>query len=193
MSPLGRVARLQIQRARLKLGARPARRYEPAPLQEVPELELGPEGVWGHSPGGERIADVHNRAHEAHNHRGENGVCFGFTRHYAALRERFGARLADGIAGENILIESGEAPELARVAGGLGIERDGGALLRLTRVLVAEPCLEFARYALGLPLDAPGGRHVTEALQALREGRRGFYATCAEPGRIRVGATVYVL
>ncbi len=193
MRLLGRVVKLQIQCARLKRGERPERRYDPEPLLEVPEMELANGGVWGWTDKGERLIDVHNKAHESHNHRGENGVCLGFTSHYASMRARFGPRLADGIAGENILIESEELQELSGLSSGLCITDAGGDPVRLSEICVAEPCLEFTRYALDQkPKDAQG-RTVSEALQFLRRGLRGFYASWqGPPARIRVGAQAFV-
>lgn len=192
MRLLGRVVKLQIQRERLKRGERPARRYDPAPLLEVAELELSENGVWGWTAAGERLTDVHNRAHESHNHRGENGISLSFTGHYAAMRARFGPRLADGIAGENILIESTDVQELLEFANGLRIATDRDAPVDLSRICVAEPCLEFTRFALDHEPHASSAKSVTEALQFLRRGLRGFYATQEGPSaRIRLGAQVF--
>ena len=41
---VGTVVRLQVQRSRLKPGQRGARTYDPAPLLEVPALDVGPDG-----------------------------------------------------------------------------------------------------------------------------------------------------
>ena len=47
------------------------------------------------------------------------------------------------------------------------------------RVVVAEPCVPFTRFSLRLGPADPTGGPVTEGLQFLREGRRGFYASYA--------------
>ncbi|GMV84046.1 MAG: hypothetical protein AMXMBFR7_52300 [Planctomycetota bacterium] len=192
MRLLGRVVRLQVQRERLKRGERPARRYDPEPLLDVAELELSENGVWGWTAAGERHTDVHNRLHESHNYRGENGISFGFTGHYAAMRTRFGSRLVDGIAGENILIESADVHDLQEFANGLRIVTEGDAPVDLSRICVAEPCLEFTRFALDQESHAIPAQSVAVALQFLRRGLRGFYATWEGlPVRIRLGAQVF--
>lgn len=193
MRYLGRVIKLQIQRERLKRGERSARRYDPAPLLDVAELELSENGVWGWTVAGKRLTDVHNCEHVSHNHRGENGISLGFTGHYSAMRARFGPRLEDGIAGENILIESADVHDLQEFSNGLRIVTEGDAPVDVCRICVAEPCLEFTRFALDLESDSNSAKPVTEALQFLRRGLRGFYATReGPPARIRLGAQVFV-
>src|SRR5207253_1296007 len=79
----------------------------PAPLLSVPALDLGESGVSAWNAQGERILDVHHKDHPAsRNVRGSNGISIGFTAHYDALRARFGTHLEDGLAGENILVQT---------------------------------------------------------------------------------------
>ena len=197
MELIGTVARLQIQRSSLKLGVAPHRWYDPSPLLSVPALRLDADGVAGLPDDGEAILDVHHRLHPAtKNHNGVNGISVGFTGHYAAMQAQFGPRIAPGVAGENVLIEAPRRVTLAELAHGLLIETADGALAPLRNLLVAEPCVEFTRYALGNadgPPSAPPDRAVTEALDRLRGGMRGFYATygSAAPCRIHIGARVY--
>src|SRR5690349_18726061 len=107
MREIGRIKQIQIQRASLKQGQRPHRYYDPAPLLVVERLRLAPGGVSAASAQGEPIVDIHNASHPETKHRQSlNGISIGFTSHYRAMRERYGAHLADGIAGENILVES---------------------------------------------------------------------------------------
>src|SRR5438270_6299133 len=104
LRPLGRVVRVQIQRSKLKLGEKPNRVYDPAPLLEVDELTLMPEGALARLPDGGLMLDVHHPAHpETRNLDRTNDISVGFTPHYAAMREHYGAHLVDGCAGENIL------------------------------------------------------------------------------------------
>ena len=142
------------------------------------------------------MVDVHNREHPETRHGSGNGISLGFTSHYAGMRARFGERLADGIAGENILVQTerdftrGDLP--ARVT----IEGEGG-LVRLEGVRVIEPCVEFSRYALGR-LGRPEESlervdpSVTETLIFLRFGMRGYCATYATgPTTVRLGDRLY--
>ncbi|HEX5504459.1 MAG TPA: hypothetical protein VFW96_17680 [Thermomicrobiales bacterium] len=193
MRPLGEIVRLQVQQSSLKVGERPLRRYDPTPLLAVAALTLDEGGVTGWTADGERVADVHHRDHPASKHRdGTNGVSVGFTGHYAALRDRFGAHLTDGLAGENILVASDRRWLVDDLAEGLVIAA-GGARLRLERVIVAEPCVEFTRYALRYPASARTDRAVTEGLIFLGAGLRGYYAAYhGAPARIAVGDRVYL-
>jgi len=195
MELLGRIVRLQVHESSLKVGDRPRRWYEPGPIRVVPALTLDERGVIGQAEAGGTILDVHNATHPASKNRvGTNGISVGFTSHYAAMRVRFGDHLADGIAGENILVATDRMFTEADFAAGIQIEAADGAMIRLEDVIIAEPCVEFSRYALSYPLDAPSDRAVTDTLNFLREGTRGFYAAHrGEPVTAAVGARVYLL
>ena len=120
MTPLGKVVRLQVQAAALKSGERPNRVYGTAPIVEVEELLLTPEGAVGMDAAGARILDVHNTAHPETRYSDGNTVSFGLTSHYARMRERFGPHMVDGCAGENILVETDaplRLPSSARASG----------------------------------------------------------------------------
>src|SRR5207248_10512039 len=103
MELIGTIVRLQVQRSSLKLGERPRRWFDPAPLVVVPALVLSEAGVVGLLPEGGRIVDVHNREHPESRHGNGNGISVGFTSHYVQMRSRLGDRIVEGIAGENIL------------------------------------------------------------------------------------------
>ncbi|MGI8689214.1 MAG: hypothetical protein ACR2M3_11605 [Thermomicrobiales bacterium] len=195
MELIGQIARLQIQESSLKVGESPRRWYDPAPIRVVPVLTLNENGVVGRTATGDTMLDVHNTIHLASKNRvGGNGISVGFTSHYGAMRARFGDHLADGIAGENILVATERMFTAADVASGIRIETSDGAMIDLEQVIIAEPCVEFSRYALRYPRDAPSDRAVTDALNFLRDGTRGFYATYrGTPATIAVGASVYLL
>jgi hypothetical protein len=191
---IGTIARLQIQQSSLKIGQAPQRRYDPAPIMHVDALALEGGGVRGWNGSGEPILDVHHPAHPGSRNRGgENGISVGFSTHYAAMRERFGAHLTDGIAGENILIETPHMLGEDDLRPGLQIETGDGTLIRLDNVIVAAPCVEFTRYAMRFPDDARPDATVTESLQFLNDGMRGYYATFEDShARIEVGNRVFV-
>lgn len=193
MELLGRVVRVQVQESSLKVGA-PPRRYDPAGIRVVSRLTLDSDGVTGWIERGERVNDVHNRTHPASkNRRGVNGISVGFTAHYAAIRACFGEHLTDGIAGENILVRGERMVREDEAAGGLVIVTAAGARLRLSRVIVAEPCVEFSRYAARFPLDARANATLKEALNVLRGGMRGYYAAYdGESTDVCVGDSVYL-
>lgn len=191
MRPIGEIVLLQVQVASLKVGQSPQSRYDPDPLRAVPRLRLTGDGVAGLTEEGETLPDVHNRTHPASkNRRGSNGISVGFAAHYAAMRDRFGDHLTDGIAGENILVggHDGMLTE-DELRDGLVIETPDG-LVPLEQVIVAAPCVEFARYALRFPDDQRPDRTVTEAVRFLDHGVRGFYAAVRRDATIAVGMRV---
>ena len=191
MRTLGRIVRLQVQQASLKVDSSP-RRYDPSPLLSVPAVCLTPEGVVGVTSDGETIVDVHHRDHPASKNRGgENGLSIGFTGHYRAMRHRFGDHLGEGLAGENLLVEMDDLLHPDELAGALTIVASDGKRLPLHSVIVAAPCVEFTRYALRWPDDARPDRQVTAALQFLDDGMRGYYASYSgPPAMVTVGDRV---
>ncbi len=194
MELIGQIMRLQVQESSLKVGERLRRWYDPAPIRAVPTLTLNENGVVGRTESGETILDVHHATHPATKNRaGSNGISFGFTSHYGAMRARFGDHLVDGIAGENILVATERMFTEYDFAVGMRIETTDGGTIDLEQIIIAEPCVEFSRHALRYPPDAPSDRAVTDALNFLREGIRGFYATCrGAPATVTIGARIYL-
>jgi hypothetical protein len=189
---IGPIVRLQVQEASLKTGNMRWRRYDPAGLRSVLRLELDSGGVCGWTVDGMPVADIHHRDHPDSKYRGENGISVGFTCHYRKMRERFAGHLTDGIAGENILVESEESLSATDLAGGLVIVIADGREVRLDRVLPAAPCVEFSRFALRFPILARPDETVTEAIRFLSNGMRGYYASHGGPAmQIAVGDSVF--
>jgi MOSC domain-containing protein len=193
MHAIGLIKQVQVQRSSLKAGERPYRYYDPAQLLLVDGLLLSPRGVIGLTHDGEQIVDVHNADHPmSKNQKGVNGISIGFTSHYRAMRERFGPHLTDGCAGENILIETDDTFALGDLGERLAIQTGAGALVFLTSLLVAAPCVEFSRFAAGqgerLPAEA-----LKATLQFLDDGRRGFYASLASEAIVRAGDRLLVI
>jgi hypothetical protein len=179
LRPLGRVVRLQIQRSKLKLGEKPNRHYDPAPLLAVDELTLTPQGALVRLADGGALLDVHHAAHpDTRNLDRTNDLSVGFTWHYAAMRDRFGAHLVDGCAGENILVETSGSITLADLVWGLVIRPAGrGDVVDLRVLRVAPPCREFSGYAS----RASEPDIIKETLQFLDDGLRGFYCALGNP------------
>jgi len=190
---IGTVVRLQVQASSLKVGAHP-RRYDPAPIEVVSTLHFSSSGVVGVTENGNEVVDVHHHDHPTSKNRGgENGISLGFSSHYLAMRARFGQHLPDGVAGENILVETQRQVQADELAGGLIISGPDGRQLALHAVIVAAPCVEFARYVLNVPDDVRPDRAVTEALQFLHDGMRGYYASYGGgPAAVAVGDRVYL-
>ena len=192
MELIGPIVRLQVQPTSLKVEERP-RRYDPSPLRAVPALRLEPAGVTGLDEDGDPVGDVHHRDHPASKHReGSNGLSVGFTSHYDAMRARFGSHLGDGLAGENILVATERRFTEDDLAAGLVIETTNGEPVHLVHVVVATPCVEFARFALRFPPDARPDRTVSDAIAFLDAGVRGYYATPRSTAVIRVGDRVFL-
>ena len=177
-SLLGTIARLQIQEGPLKTGERGRREYQPGRIRRMSRITLSHAGVTGWDADAP-VLDAHHRDHPAGKNQGVNGISVGFGAHYRAMRDRFGDHVSDGIAGENILVEVDRRMSADDLRDGLLIVGSDGSEARLSAIMVAEPCVEFTRYALRYPLDARSDPVFAGALEFLRTGMRGFYATYA--------------
>lgn len=196
MRKLGEVVRLQVQLESIKTGSKPNERYTPEPhLMAVPILRFGADGVQGIAATGAVLPDVHNRTHPHSKYRGNNGISIGFTSHYQAMRDRFGEHLTDGIAGEGILVECSDVLPLDAIENGVVIVGDDGEIT-IGPWEVAHPCAPFAKFCLQYPEGAKPDRRITEALQFLEGGMRGYLAVYPEDTEvveIRLGDVVYAL
>ena len=186
---LGTVLRLQVQRSPLKPGPRHSRVYDPAPLLEVAALEVDARGVVGLTEG-ERapVLDVHHADHPAGKNRGVNGLSLLPLAHYERMRQRFGPHLADGVAGESLLLDAPAGWQLDDLAGRLELDTADGGRLELGHAAVAAPCVEFSRFCLGREAGVPDDEELVAALDALDHGTRGFYLTARGTGRVEAGA-----
>lgn len=194
MIPLGEITHLQVQIGNLKVGSGKDQQYDNRLLRPVPALAVESGGVWGITGSGERLPDIHHRDHPQTKLRGNvNPISFGFTGHYDAMRSEFGNHLVDGSAGENILIDVDQIVGLLDVVNGLWIEQASGELVHLDGVSVAAPCAPFSRWALQFPAGERPDERVTQALQFLSSGVRGFYCRLDGPdARVSVGDMVYL-
>ena len=128
-------------------------------------------------PDGATRLDIHHAHHPQTRFNGDNPLSVGFTSHYALMRAEYGGHLANGCAGENILVETQERVTLVMAARGLVIRpANGGELVWLREMQVALPCRPFSGYVMGLTEAS-----VKEALQFLNDGMRGYYCALAEP------------
>lgn len=196
MRELGQIVRLQVQRDSVKSGVKPFQTYAAVPnLTAVQSLSLDANGVSGTDAPGVQYLDVHNATHPRSKFRGENGISIGFTGHYAAMRDRFGDHLTDGIAGENMVVACDERVSLEMIAGGIVIVGKQGEL-RIGPWVVMHPCAPFSKFCLNMPGEARPDRRVTETLRFLDNGVRGFsavYPIADETVEIHLGDTVYLL
>jgi hypothetical protein len=186
---IGTVVRLQVQRDRLKPGERGQRVYDPAPLLEVDALRVGPQGVVGLTPQGE-VLDVHHAQHPNTRWvRPRSGLSFLPAAHTARLRDLYGPHLVTGIAGEGLTLATDGPLSEADLHGQLLLETDSEPL-RLSEVAAMPPCVEFARWCLGLRPPVLDER-VEAALETLGEGARGFGAVVTGSGVVRAGRRLY--
>jgi hypothetical protein len=194
--PLGPIVRLQVQREKIKTGTKPDERYTPEEnLTPVAALRIDSGGVSGVTERDEIIPDVHHRDHPRSRFRGENGISLGFTTHYALMRDRFGEHLVEGIAGESMLVETGGTVSLDDLAHGIVIVGEDGRRIEIGTWEVAHPCAPYSKFCLTFSEGQKADRRVTEALQFLDDGMRGFNGTYGDDqpsgSEIRVGDMVY--
>jgi hypothetical protein len=190
MSEIGRIVLAQVQVRSLKVPGPRFRAYDPAGIVPVAALRLDDGGVAGIGRDGAVIPDVHHRDHSESKHRGDNGVCIGFTSHYDVMRARFPGGLEDGIAGENLLVETDRTWSAADLAGGLVVRTAAGPVV-LQSVIVADPCVEFARFVIDYPPMERPDATVADAVRFLGDGVRGFYAALdGDDATIAVGDVV---
>lgn len=193
MIPLGPIVRLQVQTSSLKVGEGNRIRFDLGGLRSVNEVEIDDGGVWGIAADGSRLADVHHRDHPQSKIRGTlNGISVGFTRHYDAMRARFGDHMTNGVAAESILIHNDDIVDIAALARGLIVQTRDGPTVELVEFAIAEPCVAFSRWALRYPEDQRPDRTITETLQFLTNGMRGYYCrSIGPPVPIRLGDQVF--
>lgn len=196
MRKLGTIVRLQVQVESVKSGAKPHERYTPEPhLKTVDALRLNADGVEGIASDGSTLPDVHNRSHPRSKWRGNNGISLGFTGHYNAMHDRFGDHMTDGIAAESMLVDFPGLLPLEAIQQGIRIVGDGRDIT-IGPWEVAHPCAPFSKYCLQFPEDAKPDRRITETLQFLEDGMRGFLAIwpeTADPVEIRLGDEVWTM
>jgi hypothetical protein len=195
MREIGLIKHVQLQRSSLKQGQRPQSYYDPTPLLLVERLRLAPGGVSAVSADGLPIIDIHHADHpETKSRLGTNGISIGFTSHYRAMRDRYGAHVTDGCAGENILVESDQMWLIDELGASLLIQRADGQLVALAALMAAAPCVEFSRFA-HLSAEPLTSDQLRTTLQFLDGGMRGCYARLADGQadvEIRAGDRVFV-
>lgn len=185
---IGTIVQLQIQRSSLKVTGEDGRYYDPAPIMQAASLDLDPGGVVGRDDAGSPVIDVHHRDHPMTKNRDLNGISIGFVTHYDLMRRRVGDHLLNGFAGENILVETDSTFTLGDLPERLFIETANGERIELIDVQVAEPCVEFTKFSLQYPPSQKPDRAVTETLDFLRRGMRGYYATyLGAPANVQLG------
>jgi hypothetical protein len=180
---IGRVVRLQVQQSRLKPGPAATRVYDPSPLLEVEQLMVTPRGCLGRAADGTQITDVHHADHpDTRNNQLRNGLSVMTVSRYRSLRATYGQHLADGIAGESLLLDTEHLEDLS---GELALEAVDGLIPAVSEP--APPCVEFSRFVLGRGAGDVGPE-VLATMAALGDGARGYYLRPERFGAVRAGA-----
>jgi len=199
MHEIGSVQFVQIQRSSLKVGAVSHETYNPGALLRTDRLAITAHGAYGVLPDQSLVVDIHNETHPhtRHNTDSDNGLSIGFLGHYHAMRDRFGSHLTDGIAGENIVIESIDSAQrfwLADLGDRVTFQNPTtGVMIHVTVLKVVTPCTPFSQFCMKQP-DL-SGQPLKETLQFLHNGMRGFlvalpdlpYATISAGDRVLIG------
>lgn len=185
-----RIVHLQVQRTPVKTGRAPMRTYDPSPLVPVTSIRVDAHGVHGVTSDGEFILDVHHQDHpDTRDAKGRAGILFIGTGDYAALRERYGSHVTDGIAGETILLDAPEGLAGGGLPGTAVVTTQDGPV-ELGGIRVAGPCVEFSRFCLGRPPSPVVDDTLKATLEDLDGGSRGYRAIAGGPGTISVGDVV---
>jgi MOSC domain-containing protein YiiM len=165
--PIGRLARIQVQREPLKTSGVG---YDPGPILDVDRAAIGPLGIAG-SHEGAWVLDVHHAAHPRVRGGGNRALSIGFAGHYRRISERFGST-PFGCGGENLIVDSDARVHLADLGETIVIRgADGDLMLRSPRV--AAPCAEFTSFLKGLDVVLPQ-RDQADDVSFLDDGMRGY-------------------
>jgi len=186
------IVRLQVQSEPLKTGKAPLRQYDPSAIESVHRLEVTPSGVAGLAEQLGSVLDVHHTDHPmSRDRKGTAGLTLMGTGDYVRLQERYGNHLTEGIAGETILLDAPQGLAGLDLPTAITVHTRRGPL-QLTRVRVADPCVEFSRFCLRQPPEATVNEDVEQALIDQAGGARGYRAAAAAFGTIGLGDQVEV-
>jgi hypothetical protein len=194
---LGRVKLTQLQPSGLIIETPSGYFYYASRLVEVDRLKITPLGIEAITTEGEHVLDIHHISHPDKAYDDDDLVCIGFSSHYAAMRDRFGEHVVDGIAGENIIIEYEEEVWSEDLGQRIGIENaDTGYLALLDMVSFAAPCSEFSHFVAQSQHQQLPSKKLKSNLQFLGNGRRGFLFVLSkdqEEVSIQPGDRVFVI
>ncbi|UCE00680.1 MAG: hypothetical protein JSV42_08205 [Chloroflexota bacterium] len=172
---LGTIKITQIQPSGLIVETPSGEIYDPSRLLQVERLFLTHQGIEVKSPNGELILDIHHTNHPQTHGKGYNAISVGFSAHYRQMRADFGDHMVDGIAGENIIIQSEELVWLADLGDQVLVEGPSGRRQVLLDVKkIAAPCEEFSHFAANSQGKRLPAGELKETLKLLGDGRRGF-------------------
>lgn len=194
---LGRVKLVQVQPSGLIIETSTGYFYDVTRRVEVERLVITPLGVEATTPEGERVLDIHHMNHPDKKYENDDLVSIGFTSHYKAMRARFGEHMADGTAGENIIIECDQEVWMDDLGQKIAIENaKTGRKKFLDVIRFAPPCEEFSHFVAKSQGEKLPGEELKDILQFLGNGRRGFLLILSkgqEEAMVQVGDRVFTI
>ncbi|MCI0711207.1 MAG: hypothetical protein L0154_13700 [Chloroflexi bacterium] len=192
---VGKIIRLQVQTRSMKQNLADGRRvYQPeGALASVDEIMVDSDGIMALIDG-LIIIDKHNATHPESHNNGANPVSVGFTSHYDDMRSQFGDHVTDGLAGENIIVQTAMPIPEAMVDADIVFKTASGDYIILQDVYAMPPCEPFTRYCLSYAPGEGEAREIKSGLQFLSKGVRGFAGTPnnAQKITLRVGDKMLV-
>ncbi|MFC2028597.1 hypothetical protein ACFLTX_01595 [Chloroflexota bacterium] len=175
MSELGRIKLVQLQPSGLIIDTPSGSLYDATRRVEVESIQITTRGIETTTPEGEHVLDIHHIDHPDKAYDEDDLICIGFTSHYKAMRERFGEHMIDGVAGENIIIQSDQEVWMDDLGKQIAIENSQTGERTLLDVLkYARPCEEFSQFATNSQHKTLPAGELKSTLQFLNNGRRGF-------------------
>ena len=177
---LGRVKLVQVQPSGLIIDTPSGDFYDVTRRVEVEKLIVTPLGIEADTVSGEHILDIHHMDHPDKAYK-DDLISIGFTSHYAAMRERFGEHMQDGVAGENIIIEYDREIWMEDLGQQIVIENaETMRQIKLDVLRFAAPCNEFSHFAANSQHERLSADELKNTLQFLNNGRRGFLLALAD-------------
>ncbi|GMQ77706.1 MAG: hypothetical protein BMS9Abin02_0194 [Anaerolineae bacterium] len=194
---IGQIKLVQLQPSGLIIETPSGGFYDASRRLEVDRLHITSLGIEAITQEGEQVLDIHHISHPGKAYDNDDLICIGFTPHYDAMRTRFGEHMVDGIAGENILIESEEEVWLPDLGQGIAIEnQDTESRTLLDLISFASPCYEFSHFAMQSQDQKLPADELKAVLQFLDKGRRGFLLVLRdgqETAFVRPGDRVFTI
>jgi len=194
---LGKVKLVQIQPSGLIIETPSGDFYDASRRVEVERLLITPLGIEATLEDGKHVLDIHHINHPDKAYDKKDLVSIGFTSHYEAMRARFGEHMLDGIAGENIIIESDREIWMDDLGQKIAIENlETGQQVLLDLVKFAKPCNEFSHFAANSQHEKLQAADLKSTLQFLNNGRRGFLLILSngqERATVQLGDRVFVV
>jgi MOSC domain-containing protein YiiM len=185
MRVIGIVERLQVQRTSMK---NRSHTYDLSSLVPAAAAMVEEGGMTAMTPSGD-VLDVHHAGHPgSYCNNPARRLSVMTVADYERIRKKFGSHVANGTAGENILVDSAGPLLIDELDGRVMLRTDTGSHVLLTGMTAAAPCLAFARFVLDRNDADAVDEDVRSALRYLGSGTRGYYARVSGAAVITVGS-----